>query len=224
MPTSLVLLIAAACGIVVANLHYSQPLIGEISESLDLTAGSGAEQGGYSVLTFRVPTESETAGTVKLTVQLPSLKSARTEPMPGWTATIDRNADQATAVTWTADAGTLVGPDQFEQFELAAGPLPNQDTVSFPAAQTYSDGTVVNWEQPTPAGGSEPEYPAPTLTLAAASGSETGSEHGEFAHTSETTSTGTSDTLARWLGGIGLVLGAVGALAGIAAFARSRRS
>ncbi len=46
----------------------------------------GAAQGGYSVLTFRVPTESDTASTTKLTVALPDLKSARTEPMPGWTA------------------------------------------------------------------------------------------------------------------------------------------
>ena len=48
----------------------------------------GAEQGGYTVLTFKVPTESETAGTTKLTVTLPDLKSARTEPMPGWTSQV----------------------------------------------------------------------------------------------------------------------------------------
>ncbi|MBV6759883.1 MFS transporter [Rhodococcus opacus] len=40
MPTWLVLLIATACGVVVANLYYSQPLVGEISGSLGLPAQS----------------------------------------------------------------------------------------------------------------------------------------------------------------------------------------
>ncbi len=35
----------------------------------------GAAQGGYSVLTFRVPTESDTASTTKLTVALPPTSS-----------------------------------------------------------------------------------------------------------------------------------------------------
>jgi Domain of unkown function (DUF1775) len=46
--------------------------------------------------------------------------------------------------------------------------------VSFPATQTYSDGTVVHWDQPTPPGGAEAEYPAPTLAL---TGEPAGDEH-----------------------------------------------
>ncbi len=53
MPTWLVLLIATACAVVVANLYYSQPLIGEISASLGLPAVSGLivtlTQIGYGV-------------------------------------------------------------------------------------------------------------------------------------------------------------------------------
>ncbi|HEY9414330.1 MAG TPA: MFS transporter [Pseudonocardia sp.] len=54
MPTWLVLLIATACAVVVANLYYSQPLIGEISASLGLPAQSAGlivtlTQIGYGV-------------------------------------------------------------------------------------------------------------------------------------------------------------------------------
>ncbi|MFC7448287.1 YcnI family protein [Rhodococcus daqingensis] len=185
----------------------------------------GAEQGGYTVLTFKVPTESETAGTTKLTVTLPNLKSARTEPMPGWTSQVTKDpaSGEATSVTWTADPGVSVGPGQFQQFALSAGPLPEQDEVSFVAAQTYSDGQVVNWDQQLGADGSEPEKPAPALALAPASESEDGS-HGAATASDTTTDNDNVDTTARWLGGIGLVLGALGAALGVAATVRGRRS
>jgi len=191
----------------------------------------GAEQGGYAVLTFRVPTESETAGTTALTVELPGLRSARTEPMPGWTATVEKDPESqlATSVTWTADPGVQVGPGQFQQFLLSAGPLPEEDEVAFPAVQTYSDGQVVAWDD-VAEGDEEPELPAPTLTLAASSGDGhghgtadahgTGSEN-ESAATTEGSAT---DDTARWLGGIGLVLGALGAALGLGAVIRGRRA
>ncbi|WP_433608870.1 YcnI family copper-binding membrane protein [Prescottella agglutinans] len=186
-------------------------------------AAPGAEQGGYTVLTFRVPTESETAGTTAVTVQLPNLKSARTEPMPGWTSTVQKDPASATAtsVTWTADPGVSVGPGQFQQFVLSAGPLPEQDQVEFPATQTYSDGKVVQWDQKPNPDGSEPDKPAPTLTLAACSGD--GDAHGAVATAAVDESTNNTDTTARWLGGIGLALGALGAALGVTAMVRSRR-
>ncbi|MEE2030711.1 YcnI family copper-binding membrane protein [Rhodococcus chondri] len=171
----------------------------------------GAEQGGYTVLTFRVPTESDTAGTTALTVELPGLKSARTLPLAGWTATVEKDPGTglATAVTWTADPGVSVGPGEFQQFVLSVGPLPEEDEVLFPAVQTYSDGEVVAWDQPA-SGGAEPEKPAPSVTLAASS------DDGYLA--------GGTDTTARWLGGIGLVLGALGAALGLGALIRGRRA
>ena len=51
----------------------------------------------------------------------------------------------------------------------AAGELvPQTDKVSFPAAQSYSDVSVVNWNQGPLPGGGEPDHPVPTLTLAKA--------------------------------------------------------
>ncbi|MCM6776915.1 YcnI family protein [Nocardia sp. CDC159] len=181
----------------------------------------GASQGGYGVVTLRVPTESETAATTKLTVQLPNVSSARTEPMPGWSAKVDRNdKNQVTAVTWTAEPGNPgVGPGQFQRFVLSVGPLPKQEKVSLPAVQTYSDGKVVAWDQPMGPNGDEPEHPAPTLTLAASKGGD-----GHDAAAATEAGHHDSDDTARWLGGIGLGLGALGAALGLGSLIRSRRS
>ncbi len=191
----------------------------------------GAAQGGYTVLTVRVPTESDTASTTSVTVDLPGLTSARTEPMPGWTATVERSADdKATRVTWTADPGNPgVGPGQFQQFVLSAGPLPDEDSVSFPARQTYSDGQVVAWDQAA-TDGAEPEYPAPTLELAAASDDEHAGHGGHSVGTSDTATTtaaaetSSSDDTALWVAGAALVLGALGAALGLGSVLRGRRS
>ncbi|MDJ0394361.1 YcnI family protein [Rhodococcus sp. G-MC3] len=183
----------------------------------------GAEQGGYTVLTFRVPTESDTAATSSVKVELPGLNSARTQPIPGWTSTVDKNADGlATAVTWTAGPGAEVLPGQFQQFLLSAGPLPEEESVSFPAVQTYNDGDVVQWNQEAAADGSEPEHPAPSLSLTAASAES--DDHGAATATAEESTTKESDNTARWLAGVALVLGALGAALGIGAVVRGRRS
>ncbi|KZF04050.1 nuclear export factor GLE1 [Rhodococcus sp. EPR-157] len=185
----------------------------------------GAEQGGYSVLTFRVPTESDTAATSSVKVELPGLSSARTQPIPGWTSTVDKNAEGlATAVTWTAAPGAEVLPGQFQQFLLSAGPLPEQDSVSFPATQTYNDGEVVEWNEEPAADGSEPEKPAPTLTLTAASAESDGHGSATVTAEAEAPSAAESDNTARWMAGVALVLGALGAALGIGAAVRGRRS
>ncbi|MCC3374183.1 MFS transporter [Cohnella sp. REN36] len=61
IPTWLTLLLAAACGVIVANLYYAQPLVGVISSSIGLSANSSGlivtlTQIGYVVgLLFIVP-------------------------------------------------------------------------------------------------------------------------------------------------------------------------
>ena len=169
----------------------------------------GAAQGGYSVISFRVPNESETAATTGLTVTLPTdaaLKSVRTEPVAGWRSTVGRTADGTpTSVTWTAEPGTSIGADQFGQFDLSVGPLPETDSVAFDATQTYDDGSVVNWDEPPNADGSEPEHPAPQITLAGAAEGAT-DEDGDApvadadTITEQAAAGSSSDTTARWLG------------------------
>jgi uncharacterized protein YcnI len=127
-------------------------------------------RGAMAVVTFQVPNESNTgAATTALTVSLPNVAAAATETMPGWTARVDRDAASGTvrSVTWTAAPGGGIPVDQFALFRITLQ-LPDTDTVSFPATQTYSDGVVVKWDQPPLPGGGEPEHPAPALTLAAA--------------------------------------------------------
>ncbi|MGQ4618300.1 DUF1775 domain-containing protein [Nocardia sp. R7R-8] len=183
----------------------------------------GAAQGGYAVATFRVPTESDTASTTALTVTLPDLKSARTEPVPGWSAKVERNdKKEITAITWTADPGAPgIPPGQFQRFAVSVGPLPTTDSVSFPAQQTYSDGKVVRWDQPVQKDGDEPEHPAPSITLAAGKGHADGhkvsseAEHEGADH---------EDQTARRLGGIGLALGLLGVALGIGNVIRGRRA
>ncbi|GAA4544724.1 YcnI family protein [Pseudonocardia xishanensis] len=206
-----------------------------------VTAQPGtAEQGGYTVVNFRVPNESATAGTVKLQVNLPvdhPITSARTTPQPGWTAEVVKGTlpapvevngaqvtEAVTAVTWTAQPGTRIGPGQFIDFPLSVGPLPTDtDQLVLPTVQTYDDGRVVAWDQPTVAGAEEPEHPAPTVTLTAAAGGAHG--HDAAAATSGgSTEGGATDTTARWLGGTGLLLGALGLGLGGGALLRSRRS
>jgi len=167
-------------------------LLGALPASAHVEVSSDdAAPGGFGLLVFQVPNESDSATTTKVEVQLPTdtpLASVSTTPTPGWTigsrtsklpkpVTVEGATvtEAVTQVTWTADKGGGIGPEQFEQFELSAGPFPEGvDSLSFPTTQTYSDGEVVHWNQPVKPGtpeAQEPENPAPLLVL---SGSEEG--------------------------------------------------
>jgi uncharacterized protein YcnI len=176
-----------------------------------------AAPGTTSVLTFRVPGESETGAlTTQLNVELPDVASARTEVMPGWTARLDRDAAAGTvsAVTWTAAPGTGVSSDQFALFRISVK-LPDTETVRFPATQTYSDGTVVRWDQAPLPGGGEPEHPAPVLTLTGTHAAPADD------HPAPVAASATADNSARWLAGGALAVAAVAVAAALLARRRS---
>jgi uncharacterized protein YcnI len=178
---------------------------------------NNAAPGTTSVLTFRVPGESENGAlTTQLSVQLPNVASARTEVIPGWTARLDRDAAAGTvrSVTWTAAPGTGISSDQFALFRISMK-LPDTETVSFPATQTYSDGKVVRWDQAELPGGGEPEHPAPVLTL-----SETGAASADD-HPAPVLASATADNSARWLAGGALTVAAVAVAAALLARQRS---
>jgi uncharacterized protein YcnI len=187
-----------------------------------------AVPGGFGKLVFRVPTESASAGTVKLTVTLPAatpFAEVAAKSMPGWSvATTEKklakpitnddgfNLTKAVStVTWTAGAGQGVAPGEFNEFELSVGPFTKgTSSLTLPVVQTYSDGTVVHWDQPTPASGKEPEHPAPTLDLVTTTDPATPSAQDPATTAAETSATvggDQSDGLARWLGGVGLAFG-----------------
>ncbi|MGK8521392.1 YcnI family copper-binding membrane protein [Nocardia asteroides] len=184
----------------------------------------GATRGGYTVATFRVPTESDTASTTALTVTVPNLKSARTEPVPGWSAKVERNdKKEVTAITWTADPGAPgIPPGRFQRFAVSFGPLPELDSVSFPAKQTYSDGKVVSWDQPIGKDGDEPEHPAPSVALAA--GEDDEADGHKVSSEAALDDDEHEDETARWLGGIGIALGLLGVALGVGTVIRGRRA
>jgi uncharacterized protein YcnI len=173
--------------------------------------------GKTAVVTFRVPGESETGAlTTQLSVSLPDVTSARTEVMPGWTAKLDRDVTAGTvrSVTWTAAPGSGFSSDQFALFRISVK-LPESDTVTFPATQTYSDGTVVRWDQQPLPDGAEPEYPAPVLAL---TGVPTDASHD---HPVPVAQSSTADNSARWLAGGALTVAAVAVAAALLARRRS---
>ncbi|MFT4165424.1 MAG: YcnI family protein [Microlunatus sp.] len=201
-----------------------------------------ANSGGYSALTFRVPNESATAGTVKLTVDLPTdhpFLYVSTKPVPGWTATTKKSklpkpvdshgttvTEAISSVTWTADKGNQIKPGEYQEFSISVGPLPDPGTVLLPATQTYSDGEVVTWDEPTPASGEEPEHPAPQLEVVAGDADH----HGAAAQSpagpaAESQAQQTSDAqgLTRTLGGLGLMMGFVAFVVSALAWRRSGR-
>ncbi len=207
-----------------------------------VTANPGTvEKGGYGVVTFRVPDEDDTAGTVALTVNLPAdhpFADVRTTPVQGWTATTnqitlnppikddDGNSVTKTigSVTWKANPGNKIAPGQYLDFPLSLGAFPDDtDVIRMPTVQTYDNGQVVNWSDPPNADGTEPEHPTPSVALTAAAAGEAG--HGGMTATAVPADAPSSDdTTARWLGGAGLLVGALGLGLGGGAILRSRRA
>lgn len=203
-----------------------------------------AAPGDYATLTFKAPTESDTASTVKLEVDFPTdhpFTYVAYQPIPGWTAKVTEGTlpepvktddgtitKAVTKVVWTADStADGIAPGAFQEFVVSAGAVPDTGSVMLPAIQTYSDGSVVKWNEPTPASGEEPEHPAPTLYITdtapdadASAVTATASAAPEAA----ASDSGTSDGLGLGFGIGGLGLGLIALVVALLAYQRSGRS
>ncbi|WP_091764413.1 YcnI family protein [Blastococcus aurantiacus] len=194
-------------------------------------SSTDAAPGGYGKLTFRVPNESDTASTVALRIQVPeesALASLRAQPVPGWTVVmttselpepLEAHGQEITSyvsvVEFRADAGAGIAPGEFQEFALSGGAFPDDvDELSFPAVQTYSDGTEAAWIEPTVDGQPEPERPAPVLAL---SGAASSGDAADSAGTS--TSAEVEDDGASGVAVTALVLAVLGLLAGLGGLA-----
>lgn len=121
----------------------------------------GAEAGKPATLQFRVPSEMEVSTTVRIDIALPEGVTADSVPaVKGWTV----SRTDGSHIVWTAQAGNEIKPAETRTFTVRADPLPKKGVLRFDTAQTYSDGSVVNWNQPS-TGGEEPDFPAPELVL-----------------------------------------------------------
>jgi uncharacterized protein YcnI len=217
-------------------------LLGAGPASAHVTAQPAeAPQGTSSVISFRVPDESDTAGTVKLEITMPTdhpITSVRTTPVPGWTAAVTKIAlsppvqvngnavaEAVGTVTWTANPGTRINPGEFLDFPLSIGPMPTGvDQIQLPATQTYDDGQVVAWNQPWTEGAEEPEHPAPVIRLTPAADDPTGGPIAAPPAAAPGAPAAATDDTARWLGGAGLLVGALGLGVGAGAVLRGRKA
>ncbi|MFI9330506.1 YcnI family protein [Kitasatospora sp. NPDC052868] len=180
------------------------------------------------------------------------LASVRTLPLPGWTATIEKakldkpikvhgnDVNEAVAkITWTADAGIKIAPGQFQEFRVSLGPLPTDtDKLTFKALQSYDNGDVVRWIDEAKDGQPEPAKPAPVLTLSKASSDDahgvtaspaatSADSHGHGDAKAQASGDGdakSSDSTARVLGVVGIVVGLIGAAFGVLGLRRKNGS
>ncbi|NEM92254.1 YcnI family protein [Galbitalea soli] len=203
-----------------------------------------ATPGSDVAITFRVPNESATARTVRVEIDLPTatpFAGAEYDPVAGWSARVttatlptplSSDGVQVTeaprAIVFTAAAGGGIADGQFQEFSLALDLVPTTGRVLLPVTQTYSDGTVVRWDQPTPASGAEPDHPAPTLYITdappsgdhaatAGDGGPTIAAHGEAA-----AGAGVSDPTAVILASAGLAIAVVALVVALFAYLRPR--
>ncbi len=205
-----------------------------------------AEQGGFAKLTFRAPTERDVP-TTQIEIDFPDeypLPFVSVQPVPGWDYEVQRRtldepidafgepvSEVVDRIIWS---GGEVLPGEFQEFSVSVGPLPEADQLIFNALQTYEGGEVVRWIEPTPAGGEEPEFPAPVLTLIPAAGEgETPTTTQDSATTAESTGTTAAavsdgnredddDSDGNGLALVALIVAIVGTALGAAALFRKR--
>ncbi|MFD3914546.1 YcnI family protein [Streptomyces sp. NPDC058603] len=205
-------------------------LAGPAAAHVSVQPQGEAAKGGYATINFKVPNERDDASTTKVEVNFPDdhpLASVLPQPVPGWKIDVARTklakplemhgntiTEAVSKVTWTAD-GSKIGPGQFQQFPLSVGQLPEDaDQLVFKAIQTYDNKEIVRWIEEPKEDGTEPLSPAPVLKLTAATGDEHGASAGKDKAAgdakAETASADTSDTTARALGLIGILVGIAG--------------
>ncbi|MEV6419827.1 YcnI family protein [Streptomyces sp. NPDC051662] len=204
---------------------------GSASAHVSVQPQGEAAKGGSVTVNFKVPNERDNASTVKVEVNLPAdhpLASVMPQPVPGWKVEVAKTklakplelhgntiTEAVSKVTWTADGGKI-GPGQFQQFPLSVGQLPEDaDQLVFKTIQTYDNKDVTRWIEEPKEGAAEPLSPAPVLKLTAATGdghgaSATAGTEAKHEAKDTTASADTSDTTARALGLIGILVGIAG--------------
>lgn len=140
-----------------------------------LSAGSAAAHirvigdvipGKPATLQFRVPSELVDATTVRIAVAVPPELAVTAVPaLEGWKEqTVAGPAGKGTQVVWTAESGHAIEPAASQTFKVKVGPVPDQYSLTFDTAQTYSNGTTAAWNQ-RQTGSEELEFPAPVLVI-----------------------------------------------------------
>jgi len=204
--------------------------------------------GAFVTLDVRVPGEQEGAYVTKVDVLFPSgFTGVDYENVPGWSTNVIEsklatpikeggetiNTDVSQIVwTWTGPLGK-VNNNQFINFPLSLAIPSNTagQALEFKTVQTYSNGQVVHWIDPSLTG----EHPSPRINVTAKGGviediagdeagptaGQTGAGQSTAASTPATTS---SSGASKGLGITALILGALGLLVGLGALVVARRN
>lgn len=205
--------------------------------------------GAFATLDVRVPGEQEGAYATKVAMHFPSgFTGVDTADVPGWNVkvtetklatpikegaeTIDAEVSQVTW-TWTGPLGK-VNDGQFVDFPLSIAMSEHLAgrSLLFPAVESYSNGQIVHWIE----AGLTSEHPAPRINMTApggviqdVAGHEAGPAPGQTGASHTTTTTNVvaaakpGSGASKGLGIAALILGALGLIAGLGAFASSRR-
>jgi uncharacterized protein YcnI len=154
-------------------------------------------KGESAVFTLAVPTEKEGLETTQVEFAPPQgFNIDSFVPAPGWKRVVQQTGSGENAVitkvTWS---GGKVPTGEDAAFSFLASPS-SAKTYTFGVRQTYSDGSVVDWNGPESS-----DTPSPTIDVKASLGG------------------GSSSTLAI----VALIVGAVGVLIGIVALVAGGR-
>jgi uncharacterized protein YcnI len=108
-----------------------------------------AKKGVLQVFTLSVPTEKENATTTKIEIDIPSGFAVDSfAPAPGWKRQVQAKGSGDAAVVqkivWTGGK-TPSEEDSVFQFNASA---PKAQDYTFHVVQTYSDGSIVDWNGP----------------------------------------------------------------------------
>lgn len=202
--------------------------------------------GAFATLDVRVPGEQEGAHVTKVDVLFPSgFVGVDYENIPGWSTSLIETKlatpikeggetinTEVSQIVWTWNGPTgKVNNGQFINFPLSLA-IPADaagKALEFRTVQTYSNGQVVHWIDPSLTG----EHPAPRINVTAkgglieeVAGDEAGPTAGETAGTPSSPPAATpqgSGGASKGLGVAALILGALGVLIGLGALLLARR-
>ena len=192
--------------------------------------------GAFATLDVRVPGEQEGAHVTKVDMLFPAgFTSVAYENVPGWSVRVINQKvsppiqtdegpvnEQISQVTWSWSGPLgMVNNNQFVQFPLSVA-IPRNLTgqaLEFKTLQSYSNGQVVHWIDPSLSA----EHPAPRINVTVnggviedVAGKEAGPEAGQTGPPSAATSVRPSGGASKGLGVAALIVGALGLL--LAAF------
>jgi periplasmic copper chaperone A len=209
--------------------------------------------GAFATIDVRVPGEQEGAYVKKVDVLFPAgFTGVDYENVPGWSVRIieeklakpivqdgESISSEVSQIvwTWTGPLGKVAN-GQFIQFPLSVA-IPEDATakaLEFRTVQSYSNGQVVHWIDPS----LEAEHPSPRINVTAkggviedVAGEEAGPTVGQSGGASSIGAGGSpggaaasskpGSTASESLGVAALIVGALGLLAGLGALALARR-